>query len=667
MKNKKSKDLQINAEVSSAPRKVFSNYAQISEKDKSVQRFSNRCRMLLNEVQERSATLQQYASDLVSMDKDLREAQNNFDEEYEATKIEMEEQEEEYMHMLATLREQKEQLSNALSAATKSTSALVSRISKFAEEKNSLESKETGFEQDIQKVPQIALEKMDFEIDQERKRISELDIEIAELNQAVTNVTTKSQSLIQEYNTIMQKQKTVKQVINDESKSKENDSNLFKSNITSSTASFQTLSANEIKLLGMQSVAKKKIQNLNEKIENIDKMHQDVIEKLKPFQANLLVFQQKLQTIKDEENQFHEAINKRTEFDRGIKASIQRAQLRSNEIYNQLQIIRDRKKKVTVDQFMEEENIEKLTTEEKKALVKIGEIEEEINEFNSEESKVDKQMKSISNQYETYQNETISFQKNVLSMQRVYKDLKEKINSFKKEQKGLVKTFKELKNSNYDLSGPEIDKEKKQVESILKGYRTQISYSKDQIQNLNKIIKTEELKSAIGSSELRRLNANYKENTKFLSNSSFSSVSSIYETNQDERKKKIGVLKYAIEDLEKRKSELQTKITYMQVSIAEKTKEITKSQNEIDKSRKEIKESKLNELQENLEPRISLAKSLCQSVTSVIIEINKSIDNWKKENFNSIKEVSELKQWNKVISSFHDKAEDLEIQTQVLT
>ena len=163
------KQQNIVSNVVTTPRKINKKYTKLSEKDRSVQQFAERCRKLLQEVQERSAVLQKYAADLVTMDKDLREAQRFFEEEYESTNTELNEQEEEYMHKLAALRQQKEQITNSLSTTTQTTSLIVSQISGFKNENQSLEEKRTILDKNLTKpVPQLQIERMDFDIDQEQ-------------------------------------------------------------------------------------------------------------------------------------------------------------------------------------------------------------------------------------------------------------------------------------------------------------------------------------------------------------------------------------------------------------------------------------------------------------------------------------------------------------------
>ncbi|OHT06230.1 hypothetical protein TRFO_25787 [Tritrichomonas foetus] len=667
MKGKKSHaNPAINAEVSSVPRKVHSNYSQLNEKDKAVHRFAERCRLLLVEVQERSAILQQYASDLVVMDKDLREAQNQFEAEYDAMKTEMNEQEEEYMHKLATLREQKNQISYALTAATHTTSALVTRLSQFSQEKNELDSKELSLEKNSNEpVPQLALERIDFEIDQEKKKIDDFDKEINELNFVVNSIKEKSLTLIQQLNAEIQEQNKKKKMIKLAIENREQTTQQLKNEINNSQQSFQTLSTDEIRCLGEQSVAQKKITQIKARIEKAEKAHVDLIERLKPFQQNLLVFQKKVQKIQDEEKLYLDALSKRTEFDRGINASIQRAQLRSKEINSQFEIIRSQRKKLNITHFMEEEKLEELMNTEQNIHHEITEIENEIDAFHSEEVAAEEQMKSVAKSFDIYQEETLSFQKKLLEMQEIYNKFKNQINLSKKDQKQLVKQFKSIQNSDLILKNPEIDKEKSQVDALLKGYRIQISYTRDQCQNLTKVIKTEELKNAISNSEYRRMNSGIREYSQITESLDLSSFPSVYESNQDERKKKISILKYAIEDLEKRKKILQEKVTNSQLSVAKKTKQFTKSQNQLNQLKSGSKETKLNEIKENMKLRQAIANNLCNSVSQILETVTNSSQEWKAENYDANQEISELKKWNRIISNLQDKTEEIEIKSHI--
>lgn len=654
----------IISEVSSTPRRVNSNYTRLSEKDIGINRFAAKCKTLLIEVQQRSATLQKYATDLVTMDKGLREAQRQFEIDFQNAEKDMSEQEEEYIHKLATLRQQKEQISNSLSVASQTTSTILSRIAQFSEESKNLDERHTDTQKIISApVQQLSIERIDFDIDQEKSNISDLDYKIQIINDQIENQAEKGSSLLQTLNKEIQTQNSKRKNLEATKKACEEESQNIKNDIALSAKNFQSLSDKEIKLLGEQSLTQKKIQTLNEKVEKNDKLTVIIFQQLKPYRQNLAIFEKNLKTIKDEEQQFIDAINKKAQFEKGIKESTQRSLLRSKEIESQLVSLRATKKKLLVNHFMEEEKIEGLHNEETQALREIGDLEEEMANFQNEEDTVSTQMKSIEADYEDYQKETLNYQKKILKMQEVYKQLKDSFKSSKKTLKEYVKKLKEVENSNLQPLDSEIEKEKQLVNALLKGYRVKIDYTRDQCANLANSIKTEELKSAIGNSEMRRLNTSYRKQSQFSTNET--SFSNTYESIQEERKKSTTVLNKIIAELEEKKKELENKITNSHVSIQNKTELYTKTQNELNKLEFDPNELKLNELRDKLKNRMDTAKSLIDTTTQIISKVNSSADEWKTITDPS-KEISKLKTWHSVVVTFNDIVENIEMKSKIL-
>lgn len=246
-------------------------------------------------------------------------------------------------------------------------------------------------------------------------------------------------------------------------------------------------------------------------------------------------------------------------------------------------------------------------------------------------------------------------------MQQVYKQLKDSINESKKDLKKYVKQIRSLQNASYLTSDPEIDKEKNLVDVLLKGYRTQIAYTREQCNKVANVIKTEELKNAINQSEMRRLNNSYKEQSTLKS---FSNTSKINESKNDN----ISVLKRAIFNLEEKKKELELKIANSQKSMSEKTEIYTKSQNKLNQYKFELdpKEIKLNQLKENMKNRTLIAQLLYESIKQVMAKVNTSINDWSQDNIESNKEISELKQWNSTIASLNDSAEEIQAKSQLI-
>lgn len=654
----------IVSDVASTPRKINKDYSRLSEKDRSVQQFAEKCRSLLIEVQERSAVLQKYASDLVTMDKDLREAQRYFEDEYNSTNTELTEQEDEYMHKLATLRQQKEQITNSLSATTQTTSLIVEQISQFEKEYKSLDEKKINIDKNLSHpVPQLGIERIDFDIDQEKKNISDVDFEIQQTSENIETISEKSINLIQTLNIEIQNQNKKKKIVNDTKDKYGQESQSIKDNIDSSNQQFQSLSQDEVRFLGEQSLTQKKIQSLNQKIVNTDKMTAIIFQQLKPYKQNLAIFQSKLQKIKDDEKIFTDALTKKAQFERGINESTQRSKLRSKEIESQLELIRAQKKKVMVNHFMEEEKIENLVSEEKNALKSVAEVEEDISNFELDIMEVNKQMESIAAEYDVFQNDTLKYQKKLLQMQEVYKQLKDSINSSKKVLKRYVKQIKSVQDASLIPSDPEITKEKNLVDALLKGYRIQIAYTRDKCNNISNVIKTEELKNAIGQSEMRRINNSYKEHSKVKS---FGNTTNLSTANDSSKGDNIKLLKKAIFDLEEKKKELEAKIVNSQKSMSEKTEIYTKSQNQLNQFKFDLdpKEIKLNQLKENMKTRFSVAQSLCESIRQVMLKVNKSIKDWSQDSMES-KEITELKQWNSTITSLSDIVEEIQTKSQL--
>jgi uncharacterized protein (DUF3084 family) len=124
----------VNSHISAVPRNLFSHMNLLNEKERSLKRFAASVRAQFAEIQQRSAILQQYASELVEMDKQLRAAESAFEEQYDSRLGELNEQEDEYLQRLAELRQQRQESEQWLNSFARVSGNLLESVTAAAQE-----------------------------------------------------------------------------------------------------------------------------------------------------------------------------------------------------------------------------------------------------------------------------------------------------------------------------------------------------------------------------------------------------------------------------------------------------------------------------------------------------------------------------------------------------
>jgi chromosome segregation ATPase len=197
----------VDSHLLAIPRNLFSQRTSLAERERNLQQYAATVRSQIAEIQRRSTTLQQYANDLIEMDKKLRAAENELEVQYKNRISEIADQEEEYLHTLAQIREQKKGIDQRLSHYSQVSATIVDSITATAKEESELKVANVNIEslttQARKRIAQISLERLHFEVGQEEKRIEEIKYAIDQELVVLKEISAQGDDLLQTLNQVI--------------------------------------------------------------------------------------------------------------------------------------------------------------------------------------------------------------------------------------------------------------------------------------------------------------------------------------------------------------------------------------------------------------------------------------------------------------------------------
>lgn len=643
------KRAEVNANVNTLPHDIMSRVSHLSERERNVKQNAEKCKNQILEIQMRSDTLQQYADHFIEMDTKLKEAQNLFEEEYEEELNTIADQEDEYLHKLAALRQQKQQNEQALAHFAQMSATILDTISKCNEEDTHLDQDQTKAvylsEEAKKQIAQVSIEKIDFEVDQIKTKLAKINQKIGRTEQKIQDLRSKGKQILDDMNQeIIRTKKLNSEIASFKIKSTE-ENDKIQNEIQETNQSTDQYHSSEIYALAQQKILRASIEKFKNLIYEAKKKLNEANDQLKPHNKKLNERDQEVKAIRKEVNQYEEAVIRHREFERGISSSSQRANLRAEEILKSIESIYTQKKKISIDQFLEQEKIENYQTEENKISESLEQVEHDMNMINEEESQIKSTFMDFSERFDSRAKLEAKQQKTYQDALDLLRELKDKLIEPRKEEKELVKRMKALKNGAFKCEGPELEEEKRRHEVIQRGYDYQITFTQDQCVSLQKAVKTEELKNAIAQSEYKRFTSSKGS----MMNSEKSVTIQELEQRKADRKRKLQSLHEKIKGLEGKKNYLHTKLINARYNIQQR------SSSDVDNNindTSEINQDAFNKLNHN-----EKVEAFCKEAEKIYELIKNAISGFQST-YDSSRTKTQIKEWNDTISSVLDATED---------
>jgi hypothetical protein len=641
----------VNSHLSAVPRNLFSQMTSLTEKERYLQRHAATVRSQIAEIQRRSTTLQQYANDLVEMDKKLHAAENELEAQYQNRLSEMADQEDEYLHTLARIREQKQEIDQRLGHSSQVSATILDSIKATQQEESELKVTNVNIEslttRSCQRIAQTSLERLHFEVSQEEKRIGETTSAIDQERIVVKEISAQGDDLLQTLNQAICHQRELESRLSERNGIKSLDSDEIRQKIQSSKDDYSQCAAEEIKLMAMQSILRKDIKKLKQKYSDARQATLEFTQAVKPHRDHLAINNGRIEDVRRQTRQFQEALDQQLEFWKGIRVSTDRAKLREQEMQTALGLIRSQAKKATLETFLKQDEMDELSLSERSVSVELAEVDHDIEVFAEEEEEFDRQCSTMSLSVTVHEEQERDFHSLVDSHHKVQRSLKGKIRELRKEERAIVKRLKQLRGDVPDYDGPEIDRERRRWDVLIKGYQTQLVLAEDQVTKIARNVKVEELKANVAMSEQRRIVAGL-------------SVDRPSDVSLDEQKKrqkqKLKTQLDELEDLRERREALQAKLANRRLAIAEKTKKVEDDMRELPA---QSRQSELALLQAGFEQRREAAERFCrlaQAATAGVAETIKVCKANEKVGPGSVKE------WYQTVSAMINEMEELNLR-----
>jgi chromosome segregation ATPase len=627
----------------------------LTDRERSIKHLEATRQMQILEIQNRWATLQQYANELVDMDKQLRAAENDFEVRYDNRLQELADQEEESLHVMARIREQKQQLEQRVVAYTQISTTILNTIADTTKEEAELKVNVVNIESLTPKareqIAQVSLERLHFDLDECQTQVQTCASDIDRQTIIVKQISSQSAELMQKLNAVLSQKRGLEAERQKLQDSNGREVSELSDHIEQSKAEYQQTSDEEIRTLAMQSLTKKSIKSLKQRLSDCHRSRIAFEMEVQPRREQLLLQSSDLASVQTDTHRYREAMDRQEEFRRGIKESTERAQLRESEIAVLLEQIRAQRKHVAIEKFMCDDAIETSTESECGVRKKLAVVDQEAQIFAEEEEEFDRDYDAVSNEVRERQSLDSSAQEMRDRTSEVYQKLKDRIAEVRKDEKHIVRRIKELREDIGPVDGPEIDKETRRVGILVKGYETQIKYRSDQIVNLTQAIRCEMLKQSVSGAEHKRMS--------YESSSLVGGDLSALTERQDDRNRNVRTLADDVADLQQRAEELQSRLTNRRLLLTDKAQQLAVDEEGLPVT---SKRGNLSEVGVRLQASAALAEKFTARTEPAVQKVQTEVEFWRQ---NSGFDPDAMKRWFQVVTSLIDECEDLQLHSDL--
>jgi chromosome segregation ATPase len=579
--------------------------------------------------------LQQYARDLAGTDKRLRDNENRFEEQYEDELTRISDQEEKFNQILSDIRAHKTEVERKIKGCLQESSEILASISEINKEAALLDQTARGISfTQIDRVGEALVDNLERELIDQQRRLQEASFSIDDFRATLTELESKSAS----HKAFLDETLSIKSSYEHKLTELQEEHQLQKSTVlsamTSNEDNSKDTSSQILRLQAEKSIIAKSLHELSHKLQQIEDELIRFRTDVEPRRKKLILDSQSIDEIRTKTRTFQDLFDRRCEFLRGIETSRHRAALREVELENELELIRTHFRKVQVDKFVKEEEIESHEAMKQSLVEVLNEIEAEGSLFQEEEATFERDYSEVSMVYSRMENDEREHQNIIDEMRRVYKELKERIAAMLQDEEGIVNRLAILKSpENLEFTNLNQD-QRKRMDIILKGYETKIIYTRDLCANLQNSVKIEALKLDVGRSECRRISQGKGTN--------FEELKADFDERQKERHSKIMLLAEEVNGLESRKTELQNELTERRLALVSKS-------------------GVLNEDEENV-GKVCFLEEFCALGAKELEEIEKSIEKWKSDGG---LETVRIKDWFGVVTGVIDSFDELSVRRNV--
>ena len=599
----------------------------------------------------RPGTLDDYAERLVQMERDIKQERNQFEEDYDTMLGDLADQEEKLKTTLVQIRQKKREIGKRLNECIQVSSSLLTSIAETRKQEKELAETQAGFElkeTESQTEAPLSVEEMKTEIKFTQKKLEEVKKQIGAEEGVVQGIDKAKSELSSRVAAVNEQKEELNAKKAKILKSRQDSMDEISRRKAKYMFESEQSSGNEIRLMAERLVLQKAIDETTKKIAQRDAEQAKFDADSKPRREMFAKHDRQLEDIRTHTKTFMEALSRRQEFSKGMQAAIDRTILREKEIAASRELLQKQLKKVRVDQFLLEEDVEDKEKQEIEIRKALQELEEELHEFTSEQTTIEEELEQVSQRESTERATEREFQKIVDMTVDTYNALKDRVKKLEKEEQKAIKKLRAPKQP-IRPEGQDVDEARRRADVISRGYEAQICHTVDQCANLRKSIELEEMKVNLGRCEQKRIGTSIDR----LSSTSFVS-------NRQDRSR-IDMLEGSIRETEQRISDLRQKLASQRLSLTSKSVEIGRTSEQFPEP---SKDDELISIQVGCEKRAVIAGDFCKAMEAVIPRIQKSIEEWKTGDLT--KEGSLLKAWFQEISAIMDRVEDIEIRANIL-
>lgn len=624
----------VQESLDNVPDDISARISEINAKETTLRQFAAKCKIQVEEIKQRTGTLNIYASNLLNIDTQLKKDRETFNNEYAEQLKELDEYEKDLTQEYELVSEQ-----NKNNAETIETNKQVfEQLTKQLELNTAELDKHTKFMETVQQEDPKIEEPVDNKtFESYNKDIASLQTEIQPLTQKIQKQTTYIDSIQSNLNSLKNQNETLKQLTlqhQGQILAQNDEYDAFVAQTRGKISKYQERTQTIEKLqFDMQRTYKhreNKIINIQNKISSTDsklnKINSLLEEKKKIDEMQTKEYNQ----IIEEKKNYHETTRSRIEFYKNIEVTNKRAKDRTNEVETELNTTRELQKKTDVEQFEAETIIEKAQESEIDINQDLEKINQEIEVVKIEEDKSLENLKTVQSYVDKMNIEDEDYSKTMQMLTDEYKSLKEKINDAHKDEKVIINEYKAAKSVKVSSDDKDLQDATRRQTIFIDGYKSKLSFVLDTNKTLSAQIRNEEMRNTFISAEYRR--------TSTIASSTMIRSPS----------KSVGYLKTEISRLESSLNTKQSKISKIENSIVEKTKIFSQLSNDGEHKKK----------------RIDMISKFTDYLVSLNSDIMKTVDDLRNSS-KTIENLNKMNNWNDFISKMLDNAEEYELISQI--
>lgn len=632
------------------PKDVSVKVKEITNRERLIQELGSNCKAQVNEIKNRTAILNQYATNLIEIDKNIKRDRASFEQDYNSRLTEVSSQitfsTESYEQLSIQLQhiisanihseQMKKKFIQNIEIGEGELKALHETLKKYDEytDNNTYEDYENSNSE-----PHISIKKLKIKL----KKVND---DIAEQKESVELIS----NLVEQLSTRRKDACKHTEELEMEIESKLTNNRVQLKNIREklSRSSGQKVELTDIdeQLNVSIDVLQQKNQKLSAKIAYLDKKEGNIIRSLTPLRERDFENKNVINSIKEEAAKFISAKEARITLFKNIEVSKQRASCRSNEIAAEISTTRQLKKKAIVEAFELEATTNRMIEDEDSININIEKANQELSVVSEEEDKIMVQYNTTNDYVREIENDDLAYEQTKEGLKSSLKDLKSKIKEHHEEEKLLVQQYHEVKQSSKIDILPEIIEVRTSFDNIINGYNSKLIFVRDGNIRLQQLVETEMLRNQIGNSEMKRINISMLHASSHLNGNTELRPTLLSQTfTQSLVQQNLQVEVNRLQDLVKIKSEnvhrLHTNVSHKTTNLAKQDK-FTKAQGELIKR------------QQNAEKAVEVCKSFFDRIMNLYGKFKADMKDYQC--------TLALNSWNNFISDCLMEADELELK-----